>query len=66
MYPFASQNTLDLENLRDVYTDAVFFPLLKRDDFNQEGWRLEHERIDGAPIAQHCYNDDRRQIANRL
>ena len=26
----------------DVYLDAAFFPKLRREDFLQEGWRLEH------------------------
>ena len=43
MYPFAAVNSKDLENLRRVYMDAVFHPNLNRADFQQEGWRLEHE-----------------------
>ena len=35
MYPFSSQNPKDFYNLMDVYTDAVFFPLLKEKSFQQ-------------------------------
>lgn len=41
LYPFSSQNRTDFYNLMRVYLDAVLFPLLKEDDFNQEGHRLE-------------------------
>ena len=34
MYPFSSQNPKDFYNLMDVYTDAVFFPLLKEKKFS--------------------------------
>lgn len=43
MYPFSTQNFLDYENLMSVYLDAVFSPRLRKQDFSQEGWRLEHE-----------------------
>ncbi|XP_037315052.2 presequence protease, mitochondrial [Pungitius pungitius] len=43
MYPFSTQNGKDFQNLLSVYLDAVFFPILREQDFCQEGWRLEHE-----------------------
>ena len=43
VYPFSTQNKTDYYNLLGVYTDAVFFPLLRDNDFRQEGWRLEYE-----------------------
>ncbi|KAI8373250.1 peptidase M16C associated-domain-containing protein [Blakeslea trispora] len=43
IYPFATTNSVDYENLRNVYMDAVFHPRLDRLDFKQEGWRLEHQ-----------------------
>ncbi|KAI8991000.1 peptidase M16C associated-domain-containing protein [Mycotypha africana] len=43
LYPFATTNRADYNNLRDVYLDAVLHPKLDRLDFKQEGWRLEHE-----------------------
>ncbi|XP_060592348.1 presequence protease, mitochondrial-like, partial [Ruditapes philippinarum] len=45
MYPFSSQNRQDYNNLLSIYLDAVFYPQLRELDFNQEGWRLEHENI---------------------
>ena len=41
MYPFASCNEKDYQNLLSVYLDAAFFPLLNKDDFDQEGMRLD-------------------------
>ncbi|CAG9794133.1 unnamed protein product [Diatraea saccharalis] len=45
-YPFSSQNEVDYRNLQKVYLDAVFKPNLSRLDFLQEGWRLEHSKLD--------------------
>jgi Zn-dependent M16 (insulinase) family peptidase len=42
MYLFAAQNEKDFQNLRDVYTDACFFPNLNYFDFLQEGWRYDY------------------------
>ncbi|MDE8703008.1 insulinase family protein [Adlercreutzia equolifaciens] len=45
MYPVASTNEQDLENLMDVYLDAVFHPDIYRRPqiFQQEGWHWEVE-----------------------
>jgi Zn-dependent M16 (insulinase) family peptidase len=43
IYPFATTNKVDYNNLRNVYMDAVFHPRLENLDFAQEGWRLEHK-----------------------
>lgn len=49
VYPVASRNEKDFENLMDLYLDAVFNPtvLEKKEIFLQEGWRyhLEDEKI---------------------
>ncbi len=42
-YPVASQNLQDFYNLIDVYLDAVFYPLLSRSTYEQEGWHYELE-----------------------
>ncbi|KAK2766716.1 Presequence protease, mitochondrial [Arachnomyces sp. PD_36] len=42
-YPFATTNAQDFQNLLSVYLDATLHPLLKKDDFRQEGWRLGPE-----------------------
>lgn len=49
-YPVASQNLKDFYNLVDVYLDAVLFPLISQDTFEQEGWHYELESAD-APLV---------------
>lgn len=43
IYPVASRNDKDFENLMDVYLDAVFYPRIydKKEIFLQEGWHYE-------------------------
>lgn len=48
VYPASSILEKDYFNLMAVYGDAVFFPLLKKETFAQEGHRLEIDR-DGNP-----------------
>ena len=43
LYPSASVLEKDYFNLMHVYGDAVFFPLLKKEVFRQEGHRLERD-----------------------
>lgn len=52
MYPVASTNIADLENLMDVYLDAVFHPQMYRKSsiFSQEGWHYELENTE-APLT---------------
>ncbi len=45
-YPASSESPEDFYNLLDVYSDAVFHPLLKKSSFAQEGHRLEFEQFD--------------------
>ena len=45
LYPFSSPSEKDYYNLMGVYCDAVFRPRLKEQDFRQEGWRLEQEKL---------------------
>ncbi len=49
-YPVASQNVQDFYNLIDVYLDAVFFPRLTPQIFQQEGWHYELDAPD-APLT---------------
>ncbi|MEL3906343.1 MAG: insulinase family protein [Treponema sp.] len=44
VYPASSIIESDYFNLMSVYGDAVFFPLLKRETFEQEGHRLEQSQ----------------------
>ncbi len=45
VYPVASCNDADFQNLMDVYLDAVFYPNIYQSDkvFKQEGWHYEME-----------------------
>ncbi len=45
LYPAASELKIDFYNLFSVYLDALFHPLLRKESFLQEGWRLEFEKI---------------------
>jgi len=45
-YPFSSRNRADYFNMMDLYMDAVFFPLLSKQTFLQEGWRYEFSTKD--------------------
>src|SRR5579864_6336811 len=47
-YQVASQNLRDFYNLIDVWLDAVFFPRLLRQTFQQEGWHYELGPADGS------------------
>lgn len=40
-YVAATQNKKDFYNLLSVFSDAIFNPLLRKESFSQEGWRLE-------------------------
>lgn len=48
VYPVASCNDADFQNLMDVYLDAVFHPNIyeKEEIFRQEGWHYELEDVD--------------------
>jgi Zn-dependent M16 (insulinase) family peptidase len=43
VYPFASTDPADFNNLLGIYLDAAFFPRLDYLDFLQEGWRYTLE-----------------------
>ncbi|MCI8993398.1 MAG: insulinase family protein [Eubacterium sp.] len=49
IYPVASCNDVDFQNLMDVYLDAVFYPSMQKKEelFLQEGWHYELENPDG-------------------
>ena len=48
VYPAASCNRADFFNLLTVYGDAVFRPLLRKETFMQEAWRLEEAPAEDA------------------
>lgn len=49
MYPVASRNAKDFQNLMDVYLDAVFYPLIYDNPYTllQEGWHYNIEKPEG-------------------
>jgi Zn-dependent M16 (insulinase) family peptidase len=61
VYPAASCNHADFYNLLSVYGDAVFHPLLRKETFMQEAWRLEEAAegggIDAVRYAGIVYNE---------
>lgn len=56
MYPCASCNPDDFENLMNVYLDSVFNPLLSEDTFMREGWHVEKTDL-GYDIKGVVYNE---------
>lgn len=52
VYPVASCNDQDFQNLMHVYLDAVFYPNIYKEEkiFRQEGWHYEMESEDGPVI----------------
>lgn len=60
VYPVASCNAKDFQNLMHVYLDAVFYPNIYSEEkiFRQEGWHYELEDVD-APLKYNgvVYNE---------
>jgi Zn-dependent M16 (insulinase) family peptidase len=56
MYPCASCNPDDFENLMRVYLDAVFNPILAEGTFLREGWHIE-KSDNGYDIKGVVYNE---------
>ena len=50
LYPVASCNSKDFQNLMHVYMDAVFYPNIYEHDeiFRQEGWSYKLDTADGS------------------
>lgn len=67
MYPVASCNDADFNNLVDVYLDAVFKPLIHENKyaFMQEGWHYNLEDLD-APLKINgiVYNEMKGALSN--
>lgn len=60
VYPVASCNDKDFQNLMDVYLDAVFHPNIYKEEkiFRQEGWHYEMEDAnDDLKINGVVYNE---------
>lgn len=69
-YPYASRNRKDFNNLLDLYLDAVFFPLLEKEMFLQEGWRYEFDQFDdpATPLRYKgvVYNEMKGALGNPM
>jgi hypothetical protein len=60
MYPVASCNDKDFQNLMDVYMDSVFSPNIYKEEniFKQEGWHYElNDAEDALTINGVVYNE---------
>lgn len=57
VYPAASPVAKDYYNMMSVYADAVFFPLLKKEVFQQEGHRLEFDEDGNLKIVGIVFNE---------
>ncbi len=57
VYPVASTVPKDLFNLMEVYGDAVFFPVLKKEMFQQEGSRLQFNNDGELEVTGVVYNE---------
>lgn len=60
VYPVASCNDKDFQNLMNVYLDAVFYPNIYKEEkiFRQEGWHYEMENVnDELKINGVVYNE---------
>lgn len=67
VYPVASCNDKDFQNLMEVYLDAVFYPNIykKEEIFRQEGWRYELENSDDdLTINGVVYNEMKGAFSN--
>ena len=66
MYPVASTNIQDLENLMDVYLDAVLHPAIysRPRIFEQEGWHLEADEKGQLLYNGVVYNEMKGALSN--
>ena len=60
-YPFATTNEQDFYNLMSVYLDATLRPLLRENDFAQEGWRIGPENP-SADLSGSLANNENQQL----
>ena len=59
VFPVSSENDKDFRNLVDVYTDAVFAPLVinKKQILDQEGWHYDIESDQVVGVSGVVYNE---------
>ena len=61
-YPFATTNPQDFKNLLSVYLDATLFPLLKENDFTQEGWRIGPENLKAVAQSRTLHDKQNKMV----
>lgn len=59
VFPVSSKNDKDFRNLVDVYTDAVFAPLVveKKEILDQEGWHYDLDGDEVVGVSGVVYNE---------
>ena len=59
VFPVSSENDKDFKNLVDVYTDAVFAPLVleKKEILDQEGWHFDLDGDEVVGVSGVVYNE---------
>ena len=63
LYAVASPHAGEFRTLVDVYLDAVFAPLLSRETFRREGWRLDSDAAGRPAIQGIVYNEMKGYLA---
>lgn len=68
MYPVASYNDKDFNNLMSVYMDAVFHPNIYKEEkiFKQEGWHYELENKDADLICNGIVYNEMKGVYSSL
>jgi len=62
IYVFSSTNNKDMLNLLSLYSEAIFFPLLRYEDFLQEAHRIQSDQLNRLYRTGNTYNE----MKNRL
>ncbi len=64
IYPLCSTVEKDFFNIASAYADAVFFPLLTKDDFQTEGHHFTYDQKAGLGIQGVVYNEMKGAYSN--
>ncbi len=57
IYLFGSKLEKDFKNIMSIYQDAIFFPLLRKTTFTQEGFRLQLDEKNQLSFQGVVYNE---------
>lgn len=64
LYPVSSENREDLNNLMDVYLDAVFHPLINENTLKREGWHYEFDENNQLTYKGVVFNEMKGAMSN--